>query len=35
MVEGEAIMPVPLGEITTTEIIVPVEVLKEVAEDDL
>jgi len=36
MVKGETIMPVPGGEITTTEILVPVveEVVEEV-EDDL
>ena len=39
MVKGETVMPVPGGEITTTEILVPVveEVVEEVeeAEDDL
>jgi hypothetical protein len=33
MVKGETVMPVPGGEITTTEILVP-EVVEEVKEDD-
>jgi hypothetical protein len=35
MVEGETVMPVPGGEITTTEILVPVveEVVEEYNED--
>jgi hypothetical protein len=36
MVKGETVMPVPGGEITTTEILVPVvEEAVEEAEDDL
>ena len=35
MVEGETVMPVPGGEITTTEILVPVEPVVEEVEDDL
>ena len=35
MVKGEKIMPVPGGEITTSEILVPVvEVVEEEEEDD-
>jgi hypothetical protein len=34
MVKGETVMPVPGGEITTTEILVP-EVVEEVKEDDV
>ena len=35
MVKGETVMPVPGGEITTTEILVPEVVLVEEVEDDL
>ena len=35
MVKGETVMPVPGGEITTTEILVPVVEEVEEAEDDL
>jgi hypothetical protein len=36
MVKGEAVMPVPGGEITTSEILVPVveEVVEEVKEEE-
>jgi hypothetical protein len=36
MVKGETVMPVPGGEITTTEILVPVveEVIEEAEDDD-
>jgi len=34
MAKGETIMPVPGGEITTTEILIP-EVVEEVEEDDV
>jgi hypothetical protein len=34
-IKGETIMPVPGGEITTTEILVPVEPVVEEVEDDL
>jgi hypothetical protein len=34
MVKGETVMPVPGGEITTTEILVPVEPVVEEVEDD-
>jgi len=35
MVKGETVMPVPGGEITTTEILVPEVVPVEEVEDDL
>jgi hypothetical protein len=35
MVKGETVMPVPGGEITTTEILIPVEPVVEEPEDDL
>jgi hypothetical protein len=34
MDKGETIMPVPQGDITTTEILVPEEVVEEVSEDE-
>jgi hypothetical protein len=34
-IKGETVMPVPGGEITTTEILVPVEPVVEEVEDDL
>jgi hypothetical protein len=34
MVKGETVMPVPGGDITTTEILIP-EVVEEVKEDDV
>ena len=34
MDKGETVRPVPGGEITTTEILVPVEEVKEEEEDD-
>jgi len=34
-IKGKTVMPIPGGEITTTEILIPVEPVVEEAEDDL